>query len=143
MFRYMKTNSSKQLFVPARFLIILIFLVGLSVSNKHARATNELIRVKAEVDKSVITIGDRITYSLTIEHAPSLKIEQPGPGANLGQFEIKDYTIHEVIEKDELISQAFDYQISVFDTGRFVIPPFPVAFAESDSSREYEIIQSE
>ncbi len=37
----------------------------------------------------------------------------------------------------------FTYEISVFDTGRFVIPPFPVAFSESDTFRQYQIIQSE
>ena len=139
----MKISLSDQPSVRNSLFLFLIVLGGLGFCTQDAMTMNELIRVRAEVDKSVITIGDRITYSLTIEHAPNLKIEQPGPGANLGQFEIKDYTIHEAVEKDGLISQAFDYEISVFDTGRFVIPPFPVAFAESDTSKEYQIIQSE
>lgn len=109
-----------------------------------ALAENEtLIRVKAEVDKSIITIGDRIIYSLTIDHDRRIKIEQPGPGANLGQFEIKDYKIHDILQRDDILTQKFEYQISVFDTGKFVIPPFPVAFFESDTSRNFQIIQSE
>jgi hypothetical protein len=118
-------------------------LIGISILilMTGSRA-GEVIMVTAEVDKSVITIGDRITYSLLIEHEKDLKVEQPGPGANLGQFEIKDYKIHEPRELEGMIQQQFDYEISVFDTGRFIIPPFPVAFAETDTSREYQIIES-
>ncbi len=105
--------------------------------------SNSLIRVQAEVDKSIITIGDRLTYTLTIDHQEGIRIEQPGPGANLGQFEIKDYQIHDPVKKDGNIIQIFEYEISVFDTGRFIIPPFPVAFFESDTSRDFQIIQSE
>jgi len=39
--------------------------------------------------------------------------------------------------------QLFEYEISVFDTGKYIIPPFPVAFFESDTSRKFQIIQSE
>ena len=123
--------------------VLLTFGIMLGFLFTGAESSSELITVKAEVDKAVITIGDRITYALTIEYDSHLKIEQPGPGANLGQFEIKDYAIHEPFEKKGLISQTFDYEISVFDTGTFIIPPFPVAFAESDTSRDYQIIQSE
>ncbi len=122
------------LFLPASLIFALAIM---------AYAGQALIRVNAEVDKSIITIGDRITYTLTIQHEKSLRIEQPGPGANLGQFEIKDYKIGEPLEEGGNITQKFEYQISVFDTGRFVIPPFPVAFSSSDTSKKYQIIQSE
>lgn len=108
-----------------------------------ADVSKPLIEVTAEVDRSVITIGDRIVYSLTITRHKDLKIEQPGPAANLGMFEIKDYNIHDPIEENGVITERYDYTISVFDTGKFVIPPFPVAFFASDTSRDYQIIQSE
>jgi hypothetical protein len=106
-------------------------------------AAQSLMRVAADVDKSTITIGDRITYSLTIEHKKNLKIEKPGPGANLGQFEIKDYKIAEPVQQGDLITEKFEYVISVFDTGHFVIPPFPVAFSSSDTTRKYQLIYSD
>jgi hypothetical protein len=128
-----------------RKIFHLLLLTGIFALTESEQifADEALIQVKAEVDKSVITIGDRLHYILTIAHDKNLYIQQPGPGANLGMFEIKDYTIHDPIQQQEMITQQFDYEISVFDTGHFVIPPFPVAFAESDTSREYQIIQSE
>ena len=123
--------------------LLILSVVFLLLGSWKMLADEALIQVKAEVDKSVITIGDRLHYILTIEHDQNLFIQQPGPGANLGMFEIKDYTIHDPIQQQGMIVKKFDYEISVFDTGRFIIPPFPVAFAESDTSRDYQIIQSE
>ncbi|NOX37127.1 MAG: protein BatD [Calditrichaeota bacterium] len=107
------------------------------------RAQSGLIEIEARVDKNVITIGDRITYTITIRHAPNVRVENPGPGVNLGMFEIKDYQIHEPVETDGIIQETFEYVISVYDTGRFVIPPFPVAFFASDTTPHPQIITSD
>lgn len=115
----------------------------LVLSNWMWGTGNSLIRVRASVDKSNITIGDRITYTLVIQYAPGIHIQQPGPGANLGQFEIKDFKIYPPQKTDTLITEKYEYQISVFDTGKYVIPPFPVAFALSDTATKYQIIRSE
>ncbi|MEJ2635051.1 MAG: BatD family protein [Calditrichia bacterium] len=137
----MKPSLNKRYFYPGSIFLttVICLFAGFSLLS----AAQSLITVNAQVDKSQITIGDRITYSLTIQHDKNLHIQQPGPGANLGQFEIKDYVIHDPVEENNLITQKFDYSISVFDTGKFVIPPFPVAFAASDTSSKYQIIQSE
>ncbi len=136
----MKISLNKIEEIHFSLTYILVILVGLIYASF---AQSSLIEVTAEVDQSVITIGDRITYILKIKHDKDLRIEQPGPGANLGMFEIKDYEIHDPVEENGIIVEQYDYTISVFDTGKFVIPPFPVAFFPSDTSDEYQIIQSE
>ena len=47
------------------------------------------IRVKAEVDKAFLTIGDPVTYTVTVEHAPDIQILSsiPAPSSNI--LEIK------------------------------------------------------
>ena len=118
---------------------VLVMIIGAL----GGRAQSGLIEIEARVDKNVITIGDRITYTITIRHAPGVRVENPGPGVNLGMFEIKDYQIHEPVEKDGFIQESFEYRISVYDTGRFVIPPFPVAFFTSDTTQQPQIITSD
>jgi len=137
----MSRRSSKKPTFPLKQTIRAVMILFAAAA--LVWSSQPLIQVAAQVDKSVITIGDRITYTLTITHHKNLSIEKPGPGANLGQFEIKDYRIYDPVEKDDLVTEKFEYSISVFDTGKFVIPPFPVAFAESDTSRKYQIIKSE
>ena len=77
-------------------LFLFVFLI-ISVAN----AQNSLIEINSSVDTSRITIGDRIKYVVTIDYSDSLEIEHPGAGINLGQFEIKDYKIHDAEEKDD------------------------------------------
>jgi hypothetical protein len=101
-----------------------------------------MIEVNSYVDSSLITIGDLITYTITIDYADSLAIEKPGEGVHLGQFEIKNYTIHEPVQKDNRIFQKYEYVISVYDTGRFVIPPFPIAYFPKDSVSRYQLMEA-
>lgn len=135
---FMKINSNKH--IPGFVLWLSLFVI-LTVS--LLRAQSPLIEVKASVDKSVITIGDRVTYTLKIDRAKGLRVHDPGKGTNLGMFEIKNYTIHDSVEVNNRVIQQFDYVISVYDTGTFVIPPFPVAFLPSDTSQKFQFITSE
>jgi len=124
-------NTVKKIFV----LLILVFI---SITS----AQNSLIEINSAVDTSRITIGDRIKYVVTIDYSDSLAIEHPGAGINLGQFEIKDYKIHDSEEKDNRIFQKYEYTISVFDTGSFIIPPFPIAYFPKDSMQNYKLIEA-
>jgi hypothetical protein len=108
----------------------------------QAQVNKPLIEVNSSVDTAVITIGDRITYTLTIEHKSGMRVEQPGAGVNLGQFEIKDYKIFEPVKKGDYLFLKYEYVISVFDTGTFTIPPFPVAYFPADSMGAYKIIEA-
>jgi hypothetical protein len=124
-----------------RFLSInavVLTLVGFCAGQDN----RPLIEVKSAVDTSRITIGDRITYTLSIDHVDTMRVEKPGEGVNLGQFEIKDYKIYDPIQQEGRIQEKFEYVISVFDTGAFVIPPFPVAYFPTDSLRDYKIIEA-
>jgi hypothetical protein len=101
-----------------------------------------LIEVQSEVDTSVITIGDRINYTITIDRDKDLQIAKPGEGLNLGMFEIKDYEFHDPVEKNDRLIERYDFNISVYDTGKYTIPPFPIAYFPEDTSQQYKIIEA-
>ena len=116
----------KQIFNIMLFLLLPVIMPAQS-----------LIEIDADVDRNRITIGDRIKYTLVIDRLAELNIKTPGDAANLGSFEIKDYSITPPIENSGRIREEFHYTISVYDTGSFVIPPFPVAFQNADSQWQY------
>ena len=118
--------------------IVVLILTGLCV----AQDSRPLIEVNSVVDTSHITIGDRITYTLSIDHVDTMRVEKPGEGVHLGQFEIKDYKIYDPVRQEGRILEKFEYVISVFDTGTFVIPPFPVAYFPNDSLGDYKLIEA-
>ena len=93
------------------------------------------ISVTSHVDKSRITIGDLIEYTVTVEHDDELQVEMPGLGENLGGFEIRDYEVMDPRTSRGRITRSVRYTISTFLTGEFVIPPLAVTyFTEQDSS---------
>ncbi|MBN1780114.1 hypothetical protein JW948_03245 [bacterium] len=92
------------------------------------------ITVSSEVDKSRITIGDLIHYSITVIHDDSVQVTLPGFAANLGSFEIRDYKIEDPEkEKGQIVSRA-SYTISTFFTGEFEIPPLAVQYTAGQDS---------
>ncbi len=121
-----------------KFIIILLFLIQIGLGQDE----KPLIEVRSAVDTSSITIGDRIKYTVSIDYKEGMRVEQPGAGVNLGQFEIKNYKIQPPYSEDGRVFIKYEYEISVFDTGKFTIPPFPVAYFPTDSTKDYKIIEA-
>ena len=121
--------------------VILFFMIVLAASALFAQDM-PLIEVQSEVDTSIITIGDRINYSITIDRNKDLQIAKPGEGLNLGMFAIMDYEFHDPVEKDGRLIEKYKFNISVYDTGKFTIPPFPIAYFPEDTNKQFKIIEA-
>jgi len=122
-----------------RFYIVVSVLLTIATLQAQDKG---LIEVRAEVDTAVITIGDRIIYSIIIDRQEDLRIARPGEGLNLGGFEIKSYNFPEPVQEDGRIIERFDFNISVYDTGKYAIPPFPVAYFMDDTTSKFSIIEA-
>ncbi|KPJ49420.1 MAG: hypothetical protein AMJ41_03050 [candidate division Zixibacteria bacterium DG_27] len=119
-------SLGKYLVVPASILWLL--------SGIGLYAEEELIRVNSMVDKSTITIGDRVLYTLEIIHESSIELLPLNLGANLGAFEVKDYkTYPEKKSKRGQIVNKSEYVITTFTTGEYVIPPLEIGYLTADS----------
>lgn len=124
-----------------KIILLTLALIPLLILPAQAREKG-LISVRSEVDTTVITIGDRITYSIIIDRAEGLKIARPGEGLNLGGFEIKSYDFPEPERTDGRIIERFNFNISVYDTGHYAIPAYPVAYFPEDTSSKFQIIEA-
>lgn len=92
-------------------------------------ASEAEITAVSSVDRSTITVGDRIQYKVDIAYPQGTQIQVPGIGIQLGEFEVKDYKIEEPEKgKDGLIHATYEYVISTFTTGGYTIPPFPITY---------------
>jgi len=113
------------------FILILIVLGG---TTALLSAEEELIRVNSTVDKSTITIGDRVLYTLEIIYDSSINLLPLNLGANLGAFEVKDYkTYPEKKNKQGQMVNKSEYVITTFTTGEYVIPPLEIGYLTPDS----------
>ena len=88
------------------------------------------IKVKAELDSTIILIGDQVTLHLQIEYPDNIKVHFPIPNDSLGESVevVERLPVDSVIlgNNRQLISQ--DFIVTSFDTGHHQIPPFYFSF---------------
>jgi hypothetical protein len=97
------------------------------------------VSLESKVDRSQITIGDRIKYSVIIAHDENVKIELPEVGANLGSFEILGYNDPEPKKENGKITQVREYTVSTFEIGTFEIPPVTIRFITANDTTRREL----
>jgi len=107
--------------------VAVLLLVVLSGSQLGAQ--DAPLSVTSAVNRSRITIGDLITYTVTVSSREDVKVEMPGLGANLGGFEIRDYQVLEPKTEGDRRVSTYQYSISTFQTGEFEIPPLAIRYA--------------
>ena len=137
-FRPVEDRSEFYLFgiLLQRAALFLLLCTFLSLYPQVSTAQGK-ISLSASVDRATITIGDLITYTVTVIHDKDVRVFMPSLGENLGGFEIRDYTDHEPREEDGKIIKQVDYIISTFDVGDFEIPPVEIGYMIlPDSTRE-------
>jgi hypothetical protein len=114
--------------------VAVLTLVSILIPLVWLSAQEGLIRVESTVDKSTITIGDRVLYTLEIIYDPSINLLPLNLGANLGAFEVKDYkTYPEKKNKQGQTVNKSEYVITTFTTGEYVIPPLEIGYLTPDS----------
>ena len=125
--RYDRYNMKVHLTVSLSLLAI----CGILSYGCATHAQEERILVESSVDRSTITVGDPITYTLTITRAESVVVRPPEMGVNLGQFEIRDYEVVDPQKTEAgLITDSYSYVISVYDVGEFEIPPVSIFYTD-------------
>ncbi len=107
---------------------------GILLSGENLAAQDAPISVISHVDKTRMTIGDLLNYTVTVEHDEGIEVEMPGLGQNLGGFEIRDYEVLAPRKNKGRITSSVRYTISTFFTGEFLIPPLTVNYTTADDS---------
>ncbi len=110
----------------ALFVLCLLFWGFSFLGKLHGEEAP--ISLTSFVDKSRITIGDLIQYTVMVRYKKDVTVKSPGTGANLGGFEIRDYAVSEPQEKKGWITQQYVYTISTFFTGEFEIAPLVIQY---------------
>jgi len=83
-------------------------------------------RVSSRVDKMVITVGEIINYQMEVELPKGYDAAIPPPGAQLGEFLIRNYEIPAPEKTTDRVKQKFLFKITAYATGESSIPPVPV-----------------
>jgi len=104
------------------------------------------IAVDLEVDRSEITIADRMTLSIAATIEEAYQVELPSFGEQLEQFGIVDYhTVPPRLIEDGRTRTTRSYILEPFLSGDYTIPPMTLRFwkAGEDESEVHEITTDE
>jgi hypothetical protein len=111
-------------------LLLLTLSGGLCIA-----ADTDNIRVKAEVDKAFLTIGDPVIYTVTIEHAPDIQILSSIPSPASDILEIKKVEdIRKKLKKEVITGKKFT--LTTFKLGEFVLDPITVRYRKVGQSEK-------
>jgi len=82
--------------------------------------------VEAEVDRTEITIGDQIHYTLTVDYANGVEVKKPEWGQGLEGFQILDFHRGEPQKTGERWKIVDTYTLSTFTPEDYTIPPLMI-----------------
>ncbi|MFA4988075.1 MAG: hypothetical protein WC572_00555 [Candidatus Omnitrophota bacterium] len=132
----MTRQANKHIFLLAGIILsAALSMPGCAKGNKEPPAP---AAVKASVDKTAVSIGDKIKYTLSIEKDKGVEVELPVFGDNLGNFAIKDFgsAKKNLFSGREIISKW--YILDTYITGKAAIPPAVIKYrkkGQNDWSR--------
>lgn len=106
------------------------------------------ITVSTSIDRTIIRVGELIHYEMEVSAPEGSNVVMPPPGAELGNFLIRDYSFPGIEGEDEKtwiekagdwlakkagletakesVTQRFEFTITTYRTGELPIPPMPI-----------------
>jgi hypothetical protein len=86
--------------------------------------------ISSQVDRSEITIGDRVQYEIKVVFPADGRVELPSVLGNLGSFEVKDYQASDPKPAGKLQIQTWHFNLSTFTVGKYTLPPQQVVYRQ-------------
>jgi hypothetical protein len=114
------------------FFALLLILASCSAC---LAADADNIRVKAEVDKAFLTIGDPVTYTLTVEHSPDIRILSAIPAPSSEILEIKKIEEIQKKEKKKVITGR-KFILTSYRLGEFVLDPVTLEYQKDGGPKK-------
>jgi hypothetical protein len=111
------------------FLFFALFLAA-AFSGPCSAAGADDIRVKAEVNKAFLTIGDPVTYTVTVEHAPDIKVLSTIPAPSSDFLEIKKTEDIDKKEKKKIVTGR-QFILTSYRLGEFILDPVTIKYQKN------------
>lgn len=112
-----------------RSFFFALFLIAVSCGPCLAADVGD-IHVKAAVDKAFLTIGDPVTYTVTVEHSPDIQVLSDIPAPSSDILEIKKVEdIHKKQKKKVITGRKFT--LTSYKLGEFILDPVTIKYRKN------------
>jgi len=132
-----------------KILIFLYFFTVAGIFLSMVFAGDEVVTVRAEVNKAFATIGERILCTVFVRHSPEVRLVSAIEFPNTRDFEIKSAKDIPPKEEKGIVMTGRTFEIAAYGLGDFVIEEIPVRYVmlqgaekEIKTNRIYITVQS-
>jgi hypothetical protein len=98
-------------------------------------AKESQLSVQAEADRTVLTIGDPLHFSLTLKYSPDLKIDSLNLKEKLNKFEVRDSTVTTKTKKREIATQH-KFTLVPWQPGEYEIPSLAINYRDKEGKQK-------
>jgi len=132
-----------QILSKLLILVLVVYTLVLSKDITFAQKSNDtenraFVEATAHVDKSEVTIGDKIKFRIQVKYKDDIAIQFPEVGEQIGVFTINEIGLAETPkrEKNEYLIVERDYVLSSYEIGRQTIPSLKIKYKGSHGDGE-------
>ncbi len=104
------------------------FIAGLLLAAAPLGA--QVPRLHMSVDTSVVSVGDRITLTVSVDHLPGAQVLWPD-SLNLAPFEVLDAQIAPPLSQGERTRSSLALVLAAFELGELEVPSFDIQVRHS------------
>ena len=127
--------SGIRLWLSALLIVVMSVMVVESIAAQNVTPSG--VRVSFSSDSTELTVGDVVILSLVISHPTDLVVVVPRLEREWGPFEVQDQTSVQTISVEGGVrTLAKQFRITLFETGNFETPAFPITVRGPDGSVE-------
>jgi len=106
--------------------------VSLALGQSAPKPPSIPISANAHMDKSSVTIGDIVTYTLRITHDTHIQIEKPDPTSHFSGFEFLEFESDTRKSPGGQVIDEYRFRFRAAQVGYYNIPEIPIAFKKPD-----------
>lgn len=109
--------------------ILVAAVVLLALAPAPAAAGDGPVVARSEVDRTTMTIGDQVLFTITVQLARGYDLLSPGVPRAIGDFEVVDaLTVLQTKLADGSTRVQLRYLVTTFDLGQRQLPPIVVGY---------------
>lgn len=94
----------------------------------------EPVTVEAKIDKERVTVGDRVTLTLTVRHAPDVVVDTPSIPALPSDLEMLEVLAPQEEQSNGQRLVHWRYILAAFAPGQVLVPPITVRYSAGGST---------
>ncbi len=123
----MRTTGGLRLRMTSRIAVAVALVVVITLAGSPARAADP-VNAAATLDRTSITVGDRIALSVLVDAEPGYAVSDPTIARQIGEFEVVQTQTSQKSTRGSQVRFIYRYVLTAWRVGDLAVPSIEVAY---------------